>query len=136
MTAHDAEERHSRLTLSFLARPGDPVIGALLRSRTPAEVLTVVTGMGEARQAACGSCRTFRAWPLSYASGGSVWSCCHRRAAGTRCVNCLWFQAVPMQLDPATARSLREQSAAPAAPIGLLPAARPTTDEMTAHLRR
>ncbi len=49
MTARDAGERHSRLTLSFLARPGDPVIGALLRSRTPAEVLAAVTGMGGAR---------------------------------------------------------------------------------------
>jgi len=51
VTARETGERHARLTLSFLARPGDPVIGALLRSRTPAEILAVVTRMGEARRA-------------------------------------------------------------------------------------
>ena len=51
MTARDHGERHARLTLSFVARPGDPVIGALLRSRTPAEVLAAVTGTGSPRHA-------------------------------------------------------------------------------------
>jgi DNA processing protein len=49
MTARDAGERHARMVLSFLARPGDPVIGVLLRSRTPAEVLAAVTGTCEPR---------------------------------------------------------------------------------------
>jgi DNA processing protein len=37
-------ERRARLALSFLARPGDPVLGAVLRTRTAAEVLALVTG--------------------------------------------------------------------------------------------
>ena len=49
MTAPSAGERHARLVLSFLVRPGDPVIGALLRSRTPPEVLAAVTGTCEPR---------------------------------------------------------------------------------------
>jgi DNA processing protein len=49
MTGRDASERHARIVLSFLARPGDPVIGVLLRSQTPAEVLAAVTGTREPR---------------------------------------------------------------------------------------
>lgn len=37
-------ERRARVALSFLARPGDPVLGAALRSRTATEVLALVTG--------------------------------------------------------------------------------------------
>lgn len=49
MTGRDACERHARMVLSFLAHPGDPVIGVLLRSRTPPEVLAALTGMCEPR---------------------------------------------------------------------------------------
>ena len=54
-------ERRARVALSFLARPGDPVLGAALRTRTASEVLAVVTGadadgdallLGEAEDAA------------------------------------------------------------------------------------
>jgi DNA processing protein len=41
-------ERRARVVLSFLADPGDPVLGAALRSRTAAEVLAGVTGSDEA----------------------------------------------------------------------------------------
>jgi len=37
-------ERRARVALKFLAKPGDPVLGAALRTRTPAEVLALVTG--------------------------------------------------------------------------------------------
>jgi DNA processing protein len=37
-------ERRARVALSFLAKPGDPVLGAALRSRTPSEVLALVSG--------------------------------------------------------------------------------------------
>jgi hypothetical protein len=37
-------ERRARVALSFLAKPGDPVLGAALRTRTPAELLALVTG--------------------------------------------------------------------------------------------
>ena len=37
-------ERRARVALSFLARPGDPVLGVALRTRTAAEVLALVTG--------------------------------------------------------------------------------------------
>jgi DNA processing protein len=37
-------ERRARVALSFLADPGDPVLGAALRARTAAEVLAAVTG--------------------------------------------------------------------------------------------
>ncbi len=56
-------ERRARLALSFLAKPGDPVLGAALRTRTAAEVLALVTGAdadgdallaGEAEDAALG----------------------------------------------------------------------------------
>jgi len=39
-------ERRARLALSFLAKPGDPVLGAALRTRTASEVLALVTGAG------------------------------------------------------------------------------------------
>jgi DNA processing protein len=37
-------ERLARVALSFLAKPGDPVLGAALRSRTASELLALVTG--------------------------------------------------------------------------------------------
>ena len=37
-------ERRARVALSFLAKPGDPVLGAALRSRTASELLALVTG--------------------------------------------------------------------------------------------
>jgi DNA processing protein len=37
-------ERRARVALSFLAKAGDPVLGAALRTRTAAEVLALVTG--------------------------------------------------------------------------------------------
>jgi hypothetical protein len=37
-------ERRARVALSFLAKPGDPVLGEALRTRTASEVLTLVTG--------------------------------------------------------------------------------------------
>ena len=37
-------ERRARVALSFLAKPGDPVLGAALRTRTAGEVLALVTG--------------------------------------------------------------------------------------------
>jgi DNA processing protein len=37
-------ERRARVALSFLAQPGDPVVGAALRTRSAAELLALVTG--------------------------------------------------------------------------------------------
>jgi DNA processing protein len=37
-------ERRARVALSFLAKPGDPVLVAALRTRTAAQVLALVTG--------------------------------------------------------------------------------------------
>jgi hypothetical protein len=37
-------EGRARVALSFLAKPGDPVLGAALRTRTASEVLALVTG--------------------------------------------------------------------------------------------
>jgi DNA processing protein len=48
-------ERRARVALSFLAQPGDPVLGNALRSRTASELLALVTGAdadGEALLAA------------------------------------------------------------------------------------
>jgi len=39
-------ERRARVALSFLAKPGDPVLGAALRIRTASELLAMVTGAG------------------------------------------------------------------------------------------
>src|SRR5271165_4885759 len=47
-------ERRARLALSFLANPGDPVLGAALRTMSASEVLAATTGSdadGEARLA-------------------------------------------------------------------------------------
>jgi DNA processing protein len=38
-------ERRARVALSFLARPGDPVLGAALRTRTASDLLALVTGV-------------------------------------------------------------------------------------------
>src|SRR5215469_15364330 len=48
-------ERRARVALSFLAQPGDPVLGAVLRTRSAAELLALLTGAdadGEALLAA------------------------------------------------------------------------------------
>jgi DNA processing protein len=48
-------ERRARVALSFLAKPGDAVVGAALRARTAAELMALVTGAdadGEAMLAA------------------------------------------------------------------------------------
>jgi len=37
-------ERRARVALSFLTKPGDPVLGAALRTRTASELLALVTG--------------------------------------------------------------------------------------------
>jgi DNA processing protein len=37
-------ERRARVALSFLAKPGDPVLGAALRTRTASELLALITG--------------------------------------------------------------------------------------------
>jgi len=37
-------DRRARVALSFLAQPGDPVLGAALRTRTATELLALVTG--------------------------------------------------------------------------------------------
>jgi len=37
-------ERRARVALSFLAAPGDPVLGAALRTRSASELLALVTG--------------------------------------------------------------------------------------------
>ncbi|HXW46570.1 MAG TPA: DNA-processing protein DprA [Streptosporangiaceae bacterium] len=47
----DAAERRARVTLSFLADPGDQALGAALGNRTAAEVLAAVTGVDSAGEA-------------------------------------------------------------------------------------
>jgi DNA processing protein len=47
----DAAERRARVTLSFLADPGDQILGAALRSRTAAEILAAVTGATDSGEA-------------------------------------------------------------------------------------
>jgi len=37
-------ERRARVALSFLTKPGDPILGAALRTRTASELLALVTG--------------------------------------------------------------------------------------------
>jgi DNA processing protein len=44
-------ERRARVALSLLAEPGDPVLGALLRSCSPAELVAAVSSGGEPRAA-------------------------------------------------------------------------------------
>jgi DNA processing protein len=46
-----AEERRARVALSFLADPGDPVLGAALRTRTAAEIFAATAGSGDAGDA-------------------------------------------------------------------------------------
>jgi DNA processing protein len=62
-------ERRARVALSFLAKPGDPVLGSALRTRTAAELLALVTGAdadgealltGEAEGAVL--CRAVQRW--------------------------------------------------------------------------
>jgi len=46
MTGPGREERRARVALSFLADPGDRVLGAALRQMTAAELFAVTTGTG------------------------------------------------------------------------------------------
>jgi DNA processing protein len=46
-----ADERRARVALSFLADPGDPVLGATLRTRTAAEILAATSGADDAGDA-------------------------------------------------------------------------------------
>lgn len=48
MRASGDSERRARLALSFLAQPGDPVLGAALRSFSADELLSAVTGTDDA----------------------------------------------------------------------------------------
>jgi DNA processing protein len=48
-------ERRARVALSFLAQPGDLVLGAALRTTTPADVLAAITGADEAGAAVLAS---------------------------------------------------------------------------------
>jgi DNA processing protein len=43
MSAVSGRERRARVALSFLAEPGDPALGALLRSSSPAEIVAAVS---------------------------------------------------------------------------------------------
>jgi hypothetical protein len=55
MTSAEDGERRARVALSFLAKPGDPLPGAALRTRTASELLALITGAdpdGEALLAA------------------------------------------------------------------------------------
>jgi len=103
MTARETGDRHSRLTLSYLTRPGDPVIGALLRSRTPAEVLAVVTG--EARHAGLrqlpevpGLAAALREWRQRLALLPSPARLAAWQAGGLRLI-CPGDEEWPLQLD-------------------------------------
>jgi DNA processing protein len=51
VTLAAGEERRARVALSFMADPGDPVLGAALRARTAAEVLAATTGADDAGDA-------------------------------------------------------------------------------------
>jgi DNA processing protein len=46
VSAAESEERRARVALSFLANPGDPVLGAALRVIPAAEILATATGSG------------------------------------------------------------------------------------------
>jgi DNA processing protein len=50
VSAGTEADRRARVTLSFLADPGDAVLGAALRSRSPAEILALTTGSGDILQ--------------------------------------------------------------------------------------
>jgi DNA processing protein len=41
------DERRARVALTFLAQPGDPIMGAALQTMTPVELLAVITGADE-----------------------------------------------------------------------------------------
>jgi DNA processing protein len=45
MTGDEDAERRARVALSFLAQPGDPVLGAALRTTTAADLLAAVSGV-------------------------------------------------------------------------------------------
>jgi hypothetical protein len=49
-------ERRARVALSFLAQPGDPVLGAALRSFSAEDLLGAVTGADENGELALTGC--------------------------------------------------------------------------------
>jgi len=51
MSLASGHERLARAALSFVAEPGDLVLGELLRSRSPAELVAVLSGHGDPRAA-------------------------------------------------------------------------------------
>jgi DNA processing protein len=51
VTPAAGEERRARVALSFMADPGDPVLGATLRTRTAAEILAATTGTDDIGEA-------------------------------------------------------------------------------------
>src|SRR5215831_15508852 len=76
LAAWTGDDRHARAALSFLADPGDPELGWLLRSTDPAAVLAaVLSGEGDLlrsppRQPGLGSGADCRAVPGGAAPGG------------------------------------------------------------------
>jgi len=63
VSAVSGQERLARAALSFLAEPGDPVLGALLRCWGPAEIVAAVSASGDAR-----------ATPLQPGAASPVWN--------------------------------------------------------------
>ncbi|HUB39215.1 MAG TPA: hypothetical protein VMA72_10210 [Streptosporangiaceae bacterium] len=64
-------ERRARVTLSFLAKPGGPVLGKALRSRTAAELLALVTGADADGEALLAAGHRMPSWPALCRGGGS-----------------------------------------------------------------
>ncbi len=68
MSDVSGEERLARAALTYVAEPGDPVMGALLRSRAPAEIVTaLIQGRAPAPPASPAAClpgldRALRRW--------------------------------------------------------------------------
>ena len=56
-TIGTGRERQARVMLSFLAEPGDPALGALLRACTPAEIVAALSSGREPRAALPGGGR-------------------------------------------------------------------------------
>jgi DNA processing protein len=65
MSLVSADERLARAALSVVAEPGDPVLGVLLRSRSPAELVGALSGSGDLR--AFGPAGSAGAWAAACA---------------------------------------------------------------------
>ncbi len=70
------DERRARAMLSFLAQPGDPVLGAALRSSTGAEILAAITGTDADGQASGQSASQSAAVPGDLPMAGQARRCC------------------------------------------------------------